>query len=62
MSLLAAYKYADVSSNAAPGSVMVNIGGGQISGQSYNAGLMCCLYVWNETNTQWEPMLQPATT
>ena len=32
----------------------------QISGMSKSFGAMAvCLYVWNATNSEWEPMTQP---
>ena len=63
MAMLGAYRYSAANSGCTVDTgAMVNIGAFQISGLGDTAALAVCLYVWNPTNNQWEPMLQPATT
>ena len=61
MSIVGGFLYPSPSANAVPGNI-VNISAFKISGLGSAAALAVCLYVWNPTNNEWEPMLQPATT
>ena len=64
MSLIGGIRYTSASGSAAESPSdgrIVNFIGFPISGHTNSNAVACCLYVWNPTNNQWEPCLQPAT-
>lgn len=59
MSLIGGYRLAGPSANASLNETIVNFVGYPVSGNSNTNALACCLFVWNATTKQWEPMTQP---
>jgi len=61
MSLIGGYRYTSPSSSSAlnPDNTIVNFMGFPVSGLSDSNAIACCLYVWNPTAKNWEPMTQP---
>lgn len=59
MSIIGGYRYSSGVSGATATEGIVNVATFKISGLINTAGFACCQYVWNATNSQWEPMTQP---
>ena len=61
LSLIGGVRYTSASGNADESETgrIFNFVGFPISGQVDSNALACCLYVWDATLNEWQPMTQP---